>query len=512
MIIVGDKGKYQKIIIIIIIGFSILTNIYLLQIPFILKSPILYVQEKNKNSTFTFLYSEDDIENNYCNSDKYELKKDKKNSINNFAYNFNLYCNKIYFKSIIKLSLYIGIIISFFILNSFPDKYGREKLLKYLTIFSLFIQLNLIFNFGIIHTIIIYILGGFLSYNYQMCSYIIFEYIRQDLKEYIFILLKSIFPIFGLLLWLFFYTINNWRILYIILFIINIIIVYITLKYFIESPVWLSIMGKRDELIENLNFIAEINNNLFIWKQYQQENKRKLYDLCVEEEIIMQNKTFSIIKILKLKSQRKKIIKMTILWFCTGTNFYMIYINLHELIGNFYSNLFFSYMGMLFGILLSGYLIKKFGRVLLMKIFSIIGFIDLILYIFVEDNIKCYILFFYMFNYSSLLYVLFIYTIELFPNHITYSCCGFLFFIGKISPFLNIIFYILSFFSLYFIIYIIIYIVGITLFFKLEETFNNNDFNNNLTDEEIGFLFELQDINNIKNNLDDKLIFFNYDV
>jgi len=510
MKIVGDKGKYQYIIIIIVFGFSILTDIYILQLPFILEEPMLNVKFKNSTDNYTLV----EYSLFYCNSELFEIEKNTENSIHNLAYQYNIYCENFYIKYLIKIALYVGLFISYLIFNSFPDKHGRERLFQYITIASLFIQINLLINFGSIHTIIIYLFGGFLSFFHSMCYYITIEFISQDWAGFVLGLTNSVFPIFGLLLCLYYYLINNWRILYIILIAINIILIFITLKYLVETPSWLSSVGRRDELIENLNFIAEINNNIIQWKQYQQENKEKMSELCSnEDDIMMNSKNFSIKNIFKIKSQRKKLIKMIILWLCIGTFYYTIILNLENFEGNFFLNCTLAFIGELIGGFLSGYLSKIFGRVLLLKILSITSFIGYIVYLFVPTNIRAYFVIFYTFNFSSLFNILSIYTPEIFPSQIRSSCCGFLYFIGRMSPLLNIIIVFVLLIVFYYFFLLFEFIITIVLCFTLEETLNNSS-KNELSEEELMILYGENDFKKYsiyrRNSLEDSVMFFGF--
>ena len=89
----GEYGKYQKIIIFI----SITTG----SIPFILSISYAYLTKmpsflaKDSLGQYTI---ETEFDNEiFCSNDNNDYIKDKKNSVDNFTYEFDLYCNKEFF-------------------------------------------------------------------------------------------------------------------------------------------------------------------------------------------------------------------------------------------------------------------------------------------------------------------------------------------------------------------------------------------------------------------------------
>ena len=53
---------------------------------------------------------------------------------------------------------------------------------------------------------------------------------------------------------------------------LSIILAYLTFNYFTESSRWLHSMGKKEECLEVLSFIAKKNNKEKEWIDYQKNN------------------------------------------------------------------------------------------------------------------------------------------------------------------------------------------------------------------------------------------------
>ena len=94
---VGSNDKYQRIIIAILLGCSPLATIYTLQISYLTKYPDFLVRRINSKQNFTI----QEYNSSICDSSIYEIKKYPNTSIDNWAYNFDLYCNRNFYSLLI---------------------------------------------------------------------------------------------------------------------------------------------------------------------------------------------------------------------------------------------------------------------------------------------------------------------------------------------------------------------------------------------------------------------------
>ena len=432
---VGNNGKFQKYIIYICILSSLLTTIYTLIISFLTKQPDFFVIDKenpNQNS-IKMAYSKE-----ICDDSKYEIVKDIK-SIHNWTYAFNLYCEREYLNTFIIYSILFGQLLGTLLLSPIPDKYGRKNIFTIIIGISLIIHINLILLANPFHVIISNILGGISSFAYTMGFYIIIEYIRSDLTGFVLGLFNAVYPLFGVFLGFFFLTVNNFRILFAITTFLSIILAYLTFYYFTESPRWLHSMGRKEECLEVLTFIAKINEKEKEWNNFQ-KNKPDIINKIGEKKNETSNnntkKNYNIIQILSFPSQRKKIVLLCCLWFASGMNFFGILLNLGHMKGNFFMNSILSFSGEIISEMGSGYLADIKGRIWVMKYSAYLGSISLLTYKFVGINLKSLFVMGSMFGYAAIYNVLGIYVPENFPVFIRGNVTGFLVILLRFSPML----------------------------------------------------------------------------
>ena len=432
--IVGNNGKFQKIIFYICILASLLTTIYTLMISFLTKYPDFFIIDKTKSNKnqIKVIYSKE-----ICDVSKYEIRKDSK-SIHNWTYEFDLFCNRDYYNTLIVYSVLFGQFLGALLLSPFPDKYGRKTIFKILIVISLIIHINLILLINPLHIIISNILGGITLFAYTMGFYIIIEYLRKDMTGQAIGFFNAVYPLFGVFLGFFFLTINNFRFLFIVTTLLSIILTYLTLKYFVESPRWLDLIGRKQECLDVLTFISKVNNKEKEWNDFQ-INHPEIIEKIGEKNIPNSNKgikNYNIFQILSFPSQRKKIILLCGLWFATGMNFFGILLNLGHMKGNFFFNGILSFSGEIISELGSGYLADIKGRILVMKYSTYFGSISLLIYKFVGINLKSIFVMGSMFGYASIYNVLGIYIPENFPVYIRGNVTGFLIILLRFSPML----------------------------------------------------------------------------
>ena len=286
---------------------------------------ITEINSQNKNNSKSVAFKDE-----YCDSSKYIIKKDPINSLHNWAYEYDLYCNrkKDYYSAGLVISLFFGVTLGNIVFETFPDKYGREKIYKVLSVVEIFLLINLIFNFGIVHLIIIMFFIGINLYLFPLMYVVVEEFVIDDLGIIIG-LVNAIYPLGGILVAVRFMTINNLTILFWIICISLIIFNYFLLKYFYESPRWLHSQGKKKECLEVLTNIAKFNDIEEEWNLYQ-ENNPEIIELIGTKKVDNNEKNnnenahIGLIQILKIKSQKLKFINTLAVWTLTGLCFYGI--------------------------------------------------------------------------------------------------------------------------------------------------------------------------------------------
>ena len=430
--IINLYGKFQYLTCIIIITTGTLTTVYTLEISYLSKQPN-FINIKNPNETY--IYSP-----NLCNDiESNKLIKDEKNSLNNWSYSFNIYCSNDIYIDLIPTLVFAGALLGCLFLTQFPDRIGREKMLKIMMSFSLFVMFLQFINSNILETLLINLLGGIDTFTFSMSFYVVTEYLPRDWTGFSMGLLNGLYSLLGILLGFFFMFINKWRIIFTVLLILHIITTYLIFAYFTESPSYLINIGKGNLALECYKKIARINGREKEINEYIEKNNKEIQDFFKESFQISSSKklnfkTYSVIEIFQLKSQRKKFLILSYIYLAGSLNYFGIVINLKTIPGNFFSNSIMAFLGELISELTSGYISDIFGRVIIMKISSYIGSIFFFLSLFLNGFLKSIFIMIGMLGYSATFTVMSVYTPEIFAPKLRGTVCGFLVLVMRIGP------------------------------------------------------------------------------
>ena len=383
-----------------------------------------------------------------CDSNLYEIIKNPKKSVINWSYSFDLYCDKDIYNTIITSLIFVGGMIGTLLIVPLPDKYGRAKILKYIVIISLIFHLNLLFNIGPIHLIIINFLGGLFCQIFLIGYALFTEFFPKEKNGLYIGIYNAVYPLEGIFLCFFFMFSSSWRLLYLITTLSHIYYTYITIKYMAESPRWLHSIGDKEKCLGALTEIAFHNNRTQEWNKFQNNNQDIINKLGtpyleLNENNIKNkneinenkkiNRTYNIIDILKLDSQRNTFIKLTLINIGCSYNYYGIILNLGKMKGNFYLNSIFAFFGEFLCESLSGFYSDKFGRIKLFIISCVIGTIGYMLYM-ISPSFKFFFIFIAMIGYSGIFNTITIYTPEIYPTKIRNVAYSFSSFLSRLGP------------------------------------------------------------------------------
>ena len=345
--VVNTYKNYQIYITIVSILVNFICIVFSLQMPFFIKYPNFYVLDKSSSNNTYILqqYTE-----NICDKSKYIIKKDPKTSIHNWAYEYDIYCDRDIYGYLMTNAIFIGALVGTIVFTPIPDKYGREKIFKIFVLISLFLHINILFALGPIHLIIILFIAGMSLFLSTLFVTIVSELLEPKYKGTVIGLGNAGYSLAGIEFGFFFMIINEWKYYYIYATISLSLFTYYTLKYLYESPRWLHSMEKREECLQTLDKIAIYNNCEKEWKNYKFNNPQIIYTIGKKDsESINQvnnNKhNYSIYEILLLKSQRKNIICCIILCFISSYCYFGIVLTLDTMKGGFFENSIWLYSG-----------------------------------------------------------------------------------------------------------------------------------------------------------------------
>ena len=242
-------GKFQKLLVFSFISCSFLTCIVSLSFSYLTKQPQFLCRE-NVNQNLTVCNFE---EEKFCNKEKYpefEYIKDKANSLYNWSYYLDLYCNNKKYIVLIGSGFFIGAIFGCIFITPLPDKYGRKIVIQICLSISCILHFLILTSFNSFLLSIYCIISGFISSIYGNFSLYVAEYIPKENSALSMSFIDAVYPFMGFVEAIFFLTINNWRILFLFTTILHIFATYFILKYLPESPKWLYDQGKINDSLE----------------------------------------------------------------------------------------------------------------------------------------------------------------------------------------------------------------------------------------------------------------------
>ena len=422
----NTRGRYQSFIWVQIFLLPFTTLIITAGYAFLTKPPSLYCKPKLSSSSYSPCeYSL------YCShKEDFDIILDKEHSISNFAFYYDLYCERGIYSSMLSSAYFTGCIVGVFIWGALPDIYGRYPVYKWLLYLNVFSQINYLFCFNIYHLIFTSFLSGTSTYVLNMQNFLVIEFFDRNIASIAMSVMNASYGLVGITLGLYFLTINSLKLFLYLNFAFVLICLYLTLNFMVESPRWLNAKNRVQEAIEALKTMALINNSIDTFNLFLEENKELLRE--TKETVKKIDKNYTLIEIFKLKSQRKTLLGVMYVFFIIAICFYGIFITLNQSNDNFYINSFLVFIGEMIAELGSGYLVNIYGRVTITVISCHMGGIAFILsYLLQKGTIRTLLLFISSFGVAAALNIMYIYTNEVFPLSIRALTFGFLYLVSR---------------------------------------------------------------------------------
>lgn len=445
--VIGNYNKYQiKISILISIAFPFLT-MYSLLYPFFTKVPEFDCISKEKSNFTKEDYFPCPYNSSLCSQTDYIFIKNKEKSIDNWAYKFDLFCEREYLSPLVSTSFFLGSMISSVTIGHLPDIYGRCKIYKILIYLSIFCFLNLLFPLGPFNISFIYFVGGILSFGSTIPPLLVVEFLPRERIGVVQGMINASYPVMGILVSLFYFFINSYKILCSFFVFGLVIIAFYCQKYLYESPKWLYSKKKIDELLLVYKNISIFNGTQKKWENYYNQNKDSIF---IEEGVENQNnynkdnksnnddkKTYTFFEVLKYKSQRKKTFMIIYLYFASSFCYYGVLLNLAILKGNFYANSIMIFLAISIASFFSASLIDIYGRLNVLKYSILFGAIFLLIFPYIKSNlILCFILFLSMIGYNAHYSIIPCFISESFPTCIRSLMVNYTKFFSRFGPLL----------------------------------------------------------------------------
>lgn len=429
---INIRGTYQNMIILSVIILPYTVLVVTAGYPFLTANSKILCREKDKNLKFEYC---DLIE--ICKSfSNYEILKDYENSIHNWTYQFDLFCDKSFYIPLIGTSFFIGALLASIFLSAFPDKYGRLPIMKITLVINVFIQINFLIAKSIEHIIFICILSGFSSYSNSILSLVITENIDRKLSGIVMSLKNAMYGVSGICFALYFLFVNDLNLFFTINIIFSLLLLFLITNYFVESPRWLNSKNRMIECKEAFRKIAEINGSIENFEKFFEANTNLLCSDSVKNNSKVK-KNHSLIDIFKFKSQRNKILILAYIWFANSFIYYGLIVNLDRPGGNIFIESIATFSAALFAEMASGWICEMYGRMIIMKLLSYIGGVCYIVYFFTDNKLlRSVLMLISSLGLCGTSNILYIYTPEAFPTSIRATSFGFLYLVSRIGAIL----------------------------------------------------------------------------
>ncbi|OMJ75380.1 hypothetical protein SteCoe_25497 [Stentor coeruleus] len=348
---------------------------------------------------------------------------------NSATFDFQLFNEKKYLIGLVGTSYFAGMITGVLFLSWFSDTYGRIKSIKYFTIIGVPVLAFIAFSWSIWVIIISYFFVGLLEIGIFVPSFILLtENSKASHRNFFSGIFFSIWGIFTSFISILYLLSVPWRFT-IIISIFTLLCQIFLIRYVHESPHFLLANHKNiDETIKVLNAISIINGE-------------GPFTSDIKHVEIEENVSHSYLSFIKYRHLFIKILICTLLWFSIVLSYYSMLFIMPSLFPNLYVEGAIMGLAEAIGSLLTTYSVNKLGRkkcTFICFLISGLCFTTIWAYpmIFSDNQNDWGILALWTlgrFFISSEYFVIYIYTVELFPTRIRNMAYGICNFIGRIA-------------------------------------------------------------------------------
>jgi MFS transporter, OCT family, solute carrier family 22 (organic cation transporter), member 4/5 len=414
---VGQWGKYQLTISIIVILTSMSVPMTLLILPMMQKEPnFTYnntaILDKEAFCSEIFYTQPFDIIYNNIQIDP--------SSMYNWASELKIVCSTRKILAIVGTVFFLASITSNLAFSKFPDVYGRKRVFLVLNFISFLSILQLLYLRHLGQLILAAFLNGLSSLNLALGSVIINENIHSKYSGIIMGLTNAVFPLGGIINTLFIYFFKDWRFYLIFNIIIFATAVILGFLYMQESPKWLYANQYKDEFINTVDYIATFNGKETYSDYLTLPSFRRRSSITIQGKNEEYRKhVYDVFDLVKYKSIRKLSLKNMYLWIISGFSFYGLLLNLEGLTGNIFIDAIVTYSAEIIAEIGSGFLSSSIGRKRTAFFSFALAFIGSLLFCLINlFSLEIIILFLSAMGVASGFNVLYIYSAELFPTNI----------------------------------------------------------------------------------------------
>ena len=308
---VGYLGRFQIIFMILYVGSAVIHGSITFQFQALSIMPkVICLSQRCKT-----LQENESKDTLICHLDVDEWKFD--NSHFNWLTEFQLYCDNTYLKGMGTTVYFVGFMAGVSLLSSLCDKFGRRKSNISLLLGFLFATIGLHHSTSLKMVYFFRFFLGFFHSGLSVCLFTAFcEFTQPNVGAFANVLCGTAFTVGGSVSSLLAYHNRYWQdsLPPLILFQAAILLIYFVLCP--ETPFWLLARNRNSDAIESINFVARINRNSPLPKDYQLLHCQEEKEAGNPFRIIISNVTL-----------RDAIMRLSFAWFTVSTCFYALQFN-----------------------------------------------------------------------------------------------------------------------------------------------------------------------------------------
>lgn len=427
--IIQTGGVVQKIQTLLVILLSSMNMIIIIFLPYLTKKPAFLCSPKNDyNPSYTYC-----TESFFCDNQLlYNYKINENKTIFNWSYQFSFFCDRDYFPTIIIYTYFIGGIVSSIFCSYIGDKYGRERMYKYLSLLTFISHLCFLINFNEYFLVFTCFLMGISTFGLLMSSLVVTELLTRTNSSWLTSQNISGGYLIGMIYIVFYIYFNSTFLLFFILTVISAIASFYIFRYVTESPFWLISRNRVNECFDMLEQIAIINNRK---EDYDSINMERFGTDNIK---IISDCDF-IWTIFKYDSQRKRLIIHLLLWFCSSLSFFGIQFKVQQLEINFNTKYFMCFFVCFISQIGVGLLGDIYGRQKCsIYSFYLSGLSCFVLSLAPPDNwVRMVSFIFVIVGSAGTHSILYIFTAEDFPTSIRCTIMGTMFLVSRLAAIIS---------------------------------------------------------------------------
>lgn len=474
---VGNNGKYQKCLLLIVFMFWLTVDFISVSIPYLEVNRVIKIYDSYSKS-----FINQTLNYTLCDKENFYKNKTVELSGHSWTIEFDIECDQ-YLVGLIGSLIFTGVLIGSFLFQAVPDILGRKKTI---IISSSLFSLSLVLYCFIKNLKFVYINLVFSQIFSSVCLLTTFmmtlEIVSIDHRSYYGAVINSAFSICGMFFISLYKILNDWRANFFIAALCSSIVMVVYCFYAIESPRFYAYKHDYVNTYKSLIKIAKENGQEKSFEAYLNSAENidfqalkpdnfkktdepyiqlaKLEDIATdtdtcnndqlamatekEKEILIKNinekqpqyetinnekdilkkadkpsASASYWDLITHRNLRNRFLIACYLWFSTSGIYYGLSINIKNLPGDIYTNGIFIYFAEIFSYIVSGWIIETFlGRKYSMIAFetlSLFGY--MFIYLFhITSYWQTIISFIARFSISAVYNIIYTYSIEIYPT------------------------------------------------------------------------------------------------